>query len=184
MNAELYDALTAAGTPEDKARAAAVSLATFPYDANLATKDDLAEVREDIKAEMANLVTRTELKAEMANLVTRAELKAEMANLVTRAELKAEVAKLATQDDLAEVRTELKAEITGVREELKAEITGVRTDLNNEITGVRTELKAEITTVREELIVVRNDLRWIKWMLAAILTSMLAMMVRIVLFPL
>ena len=44
---EVYDALVAAGAPEDKARAAA---AAIPVVANLATKDDIADVRQDLTA--------------------------------------------------------------------------------------------------------------------------------------
>ena len=48
INAEMYDALIAAGSPEDKAKAAAGSI---PAGEHLATKEDLAGV----KAEIANL---------------------------------------------------------------------------------------------------------------------------------
>ncbi len=44
---EVYDALVAAGAPEEKARAAA---AAIPIVENLATKDDVAAVREDVAA--------------------------------------------------------------------------------------------------------------------------------------
>ena len=44
---EVYDALVAAGAPEEKARAAA---AAIPVVENLATKDDVAGVRQDVAA--------------------------------------------------------------------------------------------------------------------------------------
>lgn len=44
MNSEMYDALIAAGAPEDKARAAAVSLA----EESLATKADIQRIEKEL----------------------------------------------------------------------------------------------------------------------------------------
>ena len=44
---EIYDALVAAGAPEEKARAAA---AAIPVVENLATKDDIAALRQELAA--------------------------------------------------------------------------------------------------------------------------------------
>lgn len=44
MNAEMYDALLAAGAPEDKARAAAISMS----EESLATKKDIARLEKDL----------------------------------------------------------------------------------------------------------------------------------------
>ena len=44
MNAEMYDALIAAGAPEDKARAAAVAIS----EESLATKGDIARLERDL----------------------------------------------------------------------------------------------------------------------------------------
>lgn len=49
---EVYDALISAGAPEAQARAAA---AAIPVQANLATKQDLAELKGELKAEIAVL---------------------------------------------------------------------------------------------------------------------------------
>jgi len=46
MNAEMYDALIAAGAPEDKARAAAVAMS----EESLATKGDIARVENRLTA--------------------------------------------------------------------------------------------------------------------------------------
>ena len=73
----------------------------------LATKDDLAVLGSDLRAEMADL--RTELKTEMADL--RTELKTEMADL----------------------RTELKSEMADLRTDLTTEMADVRLSLTNEI---------------------------------------------------
>lgn len=60
INKELYDALVAAGAPEDKASAAA---ATVKLAEDLASKGDLAVLRSDIKAEINGL------RAEMYKLI-------------------------------------------------------------------------------------------------------------------
>lgn len=49
---EVYDALISAGAPEAQARAAA---AAIPIQDNLATKQDLAELKGELKAEIAVL---------------------------------------------------------------------------------------------------------------------------------
>lgn len=49
---EVYDALISAGAPEAQARAAA---AAIPIQDNLATKQDLAELKGELKAETAVL---------------------------------------------------------------------------------------------------------------------------------
>ena len=49
---EVYDALISAGAPEVQARAAA---AAIPIQDHLATKQDLAELKADLKAEIAVL---------------------------------------------------------------------------------------------------------------------------------
>ena len=60
INKELYDALVAAGSPEDKASAAA---ATVKLTEELASKGDLAILRSDLKAEINGL------RAEMYKLI-------------------------------------------------------------------------------------------------------------------
>jgi len=51
-NLELLDALQAAGAPEDKARAAAQSMAPA---GDVATKADLAKLQANVKADLAEL---------------------------------------------------------------------------------------------------------------------------------
>ena len=50
--AEVYDALLAGGVPEDKARAAASAI---PAAKDLATKQDIAELRSELKQDIAIL---------------------------------------------------------------------------------------------------------------------------------
>ena len=107
---EVYDALIEAGASEAKAKAAAGAI---PLAEHLATKDALAEVRADLKDDIA--AVRTEL----------AEVKAE---------LKADIAGVRTE--LTEVKAELKADIAGVRTEL----AGVKADLKDDIAGLETRL--------------------------------------------
>ena len=74
MIAEVYKALVEAGAPEDSARAAASSI---PVAKDLASKQDVAEVRHEIaevRHEIAAL--RAELQQEIAAL--RAELKSDL----------------------------------------------------------------------------------------------------------
>ena len=81
MIAEVYKALVEAGAPEDSARAAASSI---PVAKDLASKQDVAEVRHEI-AEVRHEIA--EVRHEIAAL--RAELQQEIAAL--RAELKSDL---------------------------------------------------------------------------------------------
>ena len=94
------DTLTAAGLPEEQARAI-VTMVGSVLGGQIATRTDVTE----LKSETGNM--RAELKAEIDNL--RAELKAEIAGV--RAEMKSEI---------AGVRAEMKSEIAGVRAEIAA----------------------------------------------------------------
>ena len=48
MQAELYDALIAAGAPENKAKAAAEAITSYRKTDEVATKADIAELRTDM----------------------------------------------------------------------------------------------------------------------------------------
>ena len=83
MVIEVYDALIAAGAPEEKAKAAA---AAIPVGQHLASKNDVAEFRAEMaefRAEMDARLTRLEagVDTRFASVDTRfAEVKAETAN--------------------------------------------------------------------------------------------------------
>ena len=83
MVIEVYDALIAAGAPEEKAKAAAAAIPVGQY---LASKNDVAEFRAEMaefRAEMDARLTRLEagVDTRFASVDTRfAEVKAEMAN--------------------------------------------------------------------------------------------------------
>ena len=79
---EVYEALVAAGAPEDKAKAAAEAI---PVSDLLATKEDVAGIRQDIagsKAETRQLIADS--KAETRQLI--ADLKAETKQGIARLE--------------------------------------------------------------------------------------------------
>ena len=63
MVTEVYEALVSAGAPEDKAKAAAGAI---PIARDIATKQDLADLRTELKQDIAEL--RTELKQDIAEL--------------------------------------------------------------------------------------------------------------------
>lgn len=72
----------------------------------------------------------------------------------------------ATRTDLAETRTELKAEIAEVRTELKADIAAVRTELAEMKTELRTEMEdgfrklgSKIELLTDDSLTVRADQR-------------------------
>ena len=100
MSAVAFDTLTAArdleaaGIERRQAEAIAgtVRTAAAADREALATKADLAELRADMKAEIAELATKADLKAEIAEL---------------RADMKAGFAETATKADLASVRAEI-----------------------------------------------------------------------------
>lgn len=77
---EVYDALIEAGASEAKAKAAAGAI---PLAEHLATKEDLAAVRTDLKAEIAEVRTEiAEVKAELKDDI--AGVRTEVAGLEAR----------------------------------------------------------------------------------------------------
>ena len=103
---EVYDALIEAGTSEAKAKAAAGAI---PLAEHLATKEDVTEVKAELKTEIAEV--RTEI-----------------------AEVRTEIAEVRTE--IAEVKAELKTDIATVRTEIaevKADIAGLETRLYRQL---------------------------------------------------
>ena len=96
MIAEVYKALVEAGAPEDSARAAASSI---PIAKDLAGKQDIAEVRQEIAA------LRVEMQQEIAAL---------------RAEMQQEIAEV--RQEIAALRAEMQQEIAALRAELKSDL--------------------------------------------------------------
>jgi predicted nucleic acid-binding Zn-ribbon protein len=97
--------------------------------ADVATKQDLQQIRQELKGEMAQL--RQEMKGEMVQL--RQEMKEEIAQL--REELRGDIT--ATKQDFQQLRRELREEISQLREEIgilrqhvDSEISQLRRDTN------------------------------------------------------
>ncbi|HEX2245717.1 MAG TPA: hypothetical protein VHH94_05460 [Gammaproteobacteria bacterium] len=88
MLKEVYDALKEAGASEEKASAAAVAISAYQLDrGRLATKEDIAALKEDIaRLERATKEDIAKLKEDIADL--RTELR------TTRAELVAEIERM------------------------------------------------------------------------------------------
>ena len=125
--------LKAAGFESEQAEALAAQLrvAAGADHADLATKADVAALRTEMKADVAELrgdvaALRTETKADIA------ELKGDVAAL--RTETKADVAEL--KGDVAALRTETKADVA----ELKGDVAALRTETKAAIAGLRAEL--------------------------------------------
>jgi len=93
---EVYDALVAAGAPDDKARAAAGAI---PMADTLATRQDLAEFKAATRQDLA------EFRQEMVEF--KAELRQEMAEF-----------KAAIRQEMAELRAELKDDINALKRDV------------------------------------------------------------------
>ena len=109
--------------------------------ANMATKDDIAELRTGTKEDIAEL--RTATKDDIAEL--RTGTKEDIAELRT-----------ATKDDIAELRTGTKEDIAELRTATKDDIAELRVATKEDIAELKTELRTEIAKIPE---VVRQVLR-------------------------
>ena len=119
--------LKTAGVPAQQAEAQAVAFAEVIQGnfKDLATKEDLALAKNELKQDIAQV--RTELKQEIAQV---------------RTELKQDIALVRTE--LAQVRTELKQDNESLEQRL-----GSRIDLvGAEVKNLRTELKGELTLLK------------------------------------
>ena len=94
MVTEVYEALVSAGADEAKAAAAAI-----PVTERIAAKQDLAEVKSELKQDIADV------KQNIADV--KSELKQDIADV---------------KQNIADVKSELKQDIADVRSELKQDI--------------------------------------------------------------
>lgn len=99
MISEVYDALVAAGAPEEKAKAAA---AAIPIVENLATKDDIEGIRKDLTA--FKLASKEDIGAVRRDLMAFNLASKEDIGVV-RQDLTALI--LATKDDVEVLRRDL-----------------------------------------------------------------------------
>ena len=65
---------------------------------------------------------------------------------------------LATKADVETVKAEVQS--------VKAEVQSVRSELKADIQSVQSELKTDIQEIRSDMDVVRNELRWLRWLMA------------------
>jgi DNA anti-recombination protein RmuC len=110
--------------------------------ADVATKQDLQQLRQELKGEMAQL--RQEMKEEIAQL---------------REELRGDIT--ATKQDFQQLRQELKEEIAQLREETKEEIAQLR----QEIGLLRQHVDSEISQLRRDM---NTNFRWTVGLIIAV----------------
>ena len=76
---------------------------------------------------------------------------------------------LATKADVETVKAEIqsvRSDLSADIQEVRIEIQSVRSDLSAEIQSVRSDLSADIQEVRADMDVMRNELRWLRWLMA------------------
>ena len=76
---------------------------------------------------------------------------------------------LATKADVETVKAEIqsvRSDLTAEIQSVRSEIQSVRSDLTAEIQSLRSDLTADIQEVRTEMDVMRNELRWLRWLMA------------------
>ena len=79
------------------------------------------------------------------------------------------------KQEIAEVRKDLKQEIAEVRKDLKQEIAEVRKDLKQEIADLRKEVTSDIEVLRAKM---TGEFLLLKWMITALITGVMAMVIR------
>ena len=68
--------------------------------------------------------------------------------------------------EVQSVRSDLTAAIESLRSELKGDMQELRSELKADIQELRSELKADIQELRSDMDVMRNELRWLRWLMA------------------
>jgi glutamine synthetase type III len=110
---------------------------------NLATKDDVAGLSENIRGEMSSL--REEMRDEISLL--REEVNREISSL----------------------REEMRGEISSLREEVNREISSLREEVYREISALRREVREDIQSLRQELEILKREVNrrfwWIVWLI-------------------
>jgi tRNA U34 5-carboxymethylaminomethyl modifying GTPase MnmE/TrmE len=117
--------------------------------ADVATKQDLQQLRQELKGEMAQL--RQEMKEEIAQL---------------RMELRGDIT--ATKQDFQQLRRELREEILQLREEMtqvRQELKGEIAQLREEIGLLRQHVDSEISQLRRDM---NTNFRWTVGLIIAV----------------
>jgi hypothetical protein len=149
MNAIPFDTLKmarkleAAGFPAPQAAGAVEAMAEAMSGAELATKADLLEVKNELKSDVQ--AVKTELQEEIRLL--RTDLEREIG--LVRPDLEREIGL---------VRTDVEREICLVRTDLAREVGLLRTDLTREIGHARSDMTAMETRQTSALEILRRDM--------------------------
>ena len=87
-----------------------------------------------------------------------------------------QVKDLATKADLDRQSEGLNREIAEVKKDLKQEIAEVKKDLKQEIADLRKEVTSDIEVLRAKM---TGEFLLLKWMITALITGVMAMVIRI-----
>ena len=142
--------LEGANIPRGQAEAQASALAEV-FDAHLqelATKDDVKAVKDDVKALLENMATKDDVKALWENMSTKDDVK------VVKDDVKALWENMSTKDDVKAVKDDVRAlwENMSTKDDVKA-------------------VKDDVKTLRGDFVRLDKQLVVIKWMLAIIITA-------------
>ena len=139
MISELYEALVDAGATEAKAREAAVVLSAE----DLNSKDNIAEVKEDLASDIAGLDEKLSGK-------------------------------------ITELDQRLSGKITGLDQRLSGKITELDQRLSGKITELDQKLSGEIAETREDIHKIQLEMAVLRWMLGTTLAGVAAILASVV----
>ena len=139
MISELYEALVDAGATEAKAREAAVVLSAE----DLNSKDNIAEVKEDLASDIAGLDEKLSGK-------------------------------------ITELDQRLSGKITELDQRLSGKITGLDQRLSGKITELDQKLSGEIAETREDIHKIQLEMAVLRWMLGTTLAGVAAILASVV----
>ena len=161
MISELYEALVDAGATEAKAREAAVVLSAE----DLNSKDNIAEVKEDLASDIAGLDEK--LSGKITELDQR--LSGKITGLDQRLSGK-----------ITELDQRLSGKITGLDQRLSGKITELDQRLSGKITELDQKLSGEIAETREDIHKIQLEMAVLRWMLGTTLAGVAAILASVV----
>jgi len=147
-NIELLDALRDAGAADDKARAAAQSVAAV---GDVATKEDISAVRTEMATKEDISAVRTEMTAVRTEMTAmRTEMTTMRTEITTmRTEMTTMRAEMATMEDISAVRAEMatKEDISALRAEMTADMATMEVRLIRWMVGMILPQYALLTVI-------------------------------------
>ena len=150
MISELYEALVDAGATEAKAREAAVVLSAE----DLNSKDNIAEVKEDLASDIAGLDEK------LSGKIT--ELDQRLSGKIT------------------ELDQRLSGKITELDQRLSGKITELDQKLSGEIAELDQKLSGEIAETRKDIHKLQLEMAVLRWMVGATLAGIAAILASVV----